>query len=106
MGAAKLAAEKAEAERIANEKAAKLAAEKAEAERIANEKVTAEERIKKAREQPKSVEEEKELATRYSRMDLEERAFNILLDLGMIEINPDPDDPDYDDTDDDKLCNE
>ena len=28
-------------------------------------------------------------------MDLEERAYNILLDLGMIDETPDPDSPDY-----------
>merc|ERR1712071_242695 len=38
------------------------------------------------------------LAERYGSMPLEERAFNILLDLGMVELTPDPDDPSYDDT--------
>mmetsp|Transcript_27376 Transcript_27376/g.38504 ORF Transcript_27376/g.38504 Transcript_27376/m.38504 type:complete len:325 (+) Transcript_27376:79-1053(+) len=32
----------------------------------------------------------------YSAMPLEERAFNILVDLGMVEITPDPTDPSYD----------
>jgi len=33
-------------------------------------------------------------------MDAKERAFNILLDLGLIEVTPDPDDPEYDDSED------
>merc|ERR1712127_851186 len=61
-------------------------------------KETRAERIAKARKQPKSPEEEKKLAERYGSMPLEERAFNILLDLGMVELTPDPDDPSYDDT--------
>eukprot|EP00978_Attheya_sp_CCMP212_P006025 scaffold13570_cov37-Attheya_sp.AAC.1 len=56
-----------------------------------------EEQIALARQQPKSTEEEAELAIRYAAMSsLEERAYNILLDLGMIEVTCDPDDPDYD----------
>mmetsp|Transcript_10581 Transcript_10581/g.16296 ORF Transcript_10581/g.16296 Transcript_10581/m.16296 type:complete len:345 (+) Transcript_10581:103-1137(+) len=35
-------------------------------------------------------------AEHYATMPLEERAFNILVDLGMVEINPDPADPKYD----------
>jgi hypothetical protein len=56
-----------------------------------------EEQIAWARQQPKSTEEEAELASRYAAMSsLEERAYTILLDLGMIEVTCDPDDPDYD----------
>ena len=53
--------------------------------------------IAEARRQPKSEEEEKALAERYGAMRDEERAYNILLDLGMIELTPDPEntqDPD------------
>ena len=53
--------------------------------------------------QPKSPEVEAELAARYGAMDLEERAFNILLDLGMIDDSPDPASPDYDDSRDDEF---
>jgi hypothetical protein len=49
--------------------------------------------IAKARQQPKSTEEECILQQKYaSIVDLEERAFNILVDLGMVDLNPDPDD--------------
>jgi len=51
-----------------------------------------------ARKQPKSEEEEKALAEYYGSMEIRERAFAILYDLGMIEISPDPDSPDYDHT--------
>lgn len=64
---------------------------------------TEEEKIANAQKQPKAPDEEKELAERYGDMSLEERAFNILLDLGMIESSPDPDDPSYDSSGDDDL---
>ena len=51
---------------------------------------------KEARKQPKSGEEEKILADRYGAMELGERAFAILVDLGMVEISPNPSSPDYD----------
>jgi len=51
--------------------------------------------IANARKQPKNKDEEKTLADYYGAMDLEERAFTILYDLGMIEMSPDPDSPDY-----------
>ena len=41
------------------------------------------------RRQPKSAEEERRLQERYGKMDLEERAFNILVDLGMVEVHGD-----------------
>ena len=47
--------------------------------------------IVKARQQPKSTEEERILQQKYASIqDLEERAFNILVDLGMVDLNPDP----------------
>jgi len=47
--------------------------------------------IVKARQQPKSTEEESILQQKYASIqDLEERAFNILVDLGMVDLNPDP----------------
>lgn len=61
--------------------------------------------IIEARSQPKSAEVEAELAARYGVMDLEDRAFNILLDLGIIEASPDPSSPQYDDSkDDEPVC--
>jgi len=51
--------------------------------------------IANARKQPKNKDEEKTLADYYGAMDLEKRAFTILYDLGMIEMSPDPDSPDY-----------
>uniref|UniRef100_A0A7S2W9J9 peptidylprolyl isomerase n=1 Tax=Eucampia antarctica TaxID=49252 RepID=A0A7S2W9J9_9STRA len=38
-------------------------------------------------------------------MDPEERAFNILVDLGMVENTPDPDSPDYDSSKDEEMAN-
>jgi len=52
--------------------------------------------VVEARRQPKSPEEEKVIASRYGAMELEERAYQILYDLGMIEETPDPDSADYD----------
>lgn len=39
----------------------------------------------------------------YDSMDLEDKAFNILVDLGMVDETPDPDSPDYDHSNDDKF---
>jgi len=122
--AARLAKE-AEEKRLAEEAAAaeakaKAEAEAAEAARLAEEKRLAEEAaaaealeaearelgypsvaVMKARQQPKSAEEEAALASKYGAMDLEERAFSILTDLGMIDLNPDPEDPNRDRSKDD-----
>lgn len=77
---------------------AKLAARVAKAE-------ARQQAILEARRQPKSEAEEKVVADRYAAMDSwEERAFNILLDIGMVEKTPDPDDPDYDAEYDDDIC--
>ena len=35
-------------------------------------------------------------ASKYDGMDQEEKAFNILKDLGMVELHADPDSPDFD----------
>jgi Tfp pilus assembly protein FimV len=51
--------------------------------------------IKEALRQPKSQEEDKIISLRYANMSAKERAFNILLDLGLIELSPDPEDPNY-----------
>lgn len=59
-----------------------------------------------ARKQPKSPEEEKKLAERYGGMNLEERAYNILIDLGMIIPSEDPDSAYYDKTADSELAAE
>ena len=49
-----------------------------------------------AREQPKSVQEEAGLRAKYGSMEPGERAFAILLDLGMIITHPDSDSLNYD----------
>lgn len=47
--------------------------------------------------QPKPPKEETALQSKYASIpSLEEKAFHILQDLGMIELTPDPDDPSYD----------
>ena len=58
--------------------------------------------VEEARKQPKSEEEETQLADRYGAMELGEKAFAILVDLGMVEVSPDPSSPDYDSSRDDK----
>lgn len=54
-----------------------------------------------AMEQPKSIDEEEKLKEKYGNMDLEERAFNILVDLGMVDLHSDPTQLDLEDGDDD-----
>lgn len=39
---------------------------------------------------------------KYSNMSLEERAYQILVDTGALQVNPDPSDPDYDASADDE----
>lgn len=115
--AAKEAAAKAEAEaaRLAKEAEEKRLAEEAKAAeeaRLAKEAEQAQDAkarelgypsaaVMKARSQPKSPEDEAALAARYGAMDLEERAFSILVDLGMIELHLDPNDPNRDTSRDD-----
>jgi hypothetical protein len=60
--------------------------------------------ILEARKQPKSPEEEAKLAAKYGSLSIEDRAFAILTDLGMVEMNPDPNDPNYDHLQDDEYC--
>ena len=55
-------------------------------------------KILQARKQPKSLQEEAMLQAKYSSMEPGERAFAILLDLGMIIAHPDPVSPGYDST--------
>jgi hypothetical protein len=51
-----------------------------------NDNVGATDVVARARQQPKSTEEERKLQEKYASIeDLEERAFNILVDLGMVE---------------------
>jgi len=97
---AKFAAEakaKQEAEATAKAKATAEAEAKAAAEAEAKAKATAE-------AEAKALKQKKEKD--YAAMDPEERAYNILLDLGMIESNSDPDSPDYDHSNDDELASE
>ncbi len=44
------------------------------------------------------------LTAKYASMSPEQRAFSILLDLGIIQEHQDPDDPQYDTTHDDDYC--
>jgi len=61
--------------------------------------------IAEARRQPKTPEEEQKLKEKYAAIEnLSQRAFAIKLDLGIIEITPDPSDPDYDPTYDDEIA--
>jgi hypothetical protein len=59
-----------------------------------------------ARRQPKSQNEESKLAEKYKMMPIEERAYTLLFDLGMIDENKDPKDPSYDHTNDDEYCDQ
>jgi hypothetical protein len=60
--------------------------------------------IIEARRQPKSIDEEASIAKKYAKMSVEDKAFAILFDLGMIDVNIDPLDPSYDHDDDDDIC--
>lgn len=64
------------------------------------------EAVVRARMQPKLPEEEKALASRYGSMDAQERAYNILLDLGLIQLHVDPESDAYDHSNDDELAPE
>lgn len=57
----------------------------------------------KIRKQVIDLKDEEVIASRYAAMNPEQRAYSILLDLGMIEENQDPDDPLYDATFDDEF---
>mmetsp|Transcript_22006 Transcript_22006/g.65159 ORF Transcript_22006/g.65159 Transcript_22006/m.65159 type:complete len:685 (-) Transcript_22006:492-2546(-) len=57
-----------------------------------------------AEEEETASDEDK--ASTYGNMDVEERAFTILSDLGMLENSPDPDDPNYDSSGDDEIAAE
>ena len=59
-----------------------------------------------ALKQPKSADEEKKLQEKYALMDSGDRAFAILMDLGMIDASPDPKDPNYDSSRDDEDCDQ
>lgn len=56
--------------------------------------------------QPLSIEDDKMLSEKYAKLPLNERAFQIILDLGMISVTPDPEDPNYDSTLDHELAPE
>jgi hypothetical protein len=51
------------------------------------------ETIREVLNRPRTTEEDAIISLRYGKMSAEDRAFNILLDLGLIEICLDPDDP-------------
>ena len=88
--AAKLALDAAE---VALDAAAKADAESFEANRYLFEQKA----IEETRKQPKTPEEEAALQAKYGQMDLEEKAFNILVDLGMIDLHDEPTDLSEDD---------
>jgi len=48
--------------------------------------------------------EKSQLQERYDTMEPDEKAYNILVDLGMVKVNPDPSSPDYDHSCDDELA--
>eukprot|EP00585_Thalassiosira_rotula_P023978 CAMPEP_0196255490 /NCGR_PEP_ID=MMETSP0913-20130531/55348_1 /TAXON_ID=49265 /ORGANISM="Thalassiosira rotula, Strain GSO102" /LENGTH=382 /DNA_ID=CAMNT_0041542957 /DNA_START=28 /DNA_END=1176 /DNA_ORIENTATION=+ len=96
----KAAAEAAAAKAKAEAEAAAAAAEAEEA--AAKELGFPSAAVMKARLQPKSPEEEAALAAKYGAMELGEKAFTILTDLGMIDLNPDPSDPNRDTSKDDE----
>jgi hypothetical protein len=97
---------------VVDEEAAAVAEEdvaviEEEAASVEEEVVVAEEEIEpvKSEETTASTEESETIASlepeeidasRYEGMDQEEKAFNILKDLGMIELHADPDSPDFD----------
>ena len=57
--------------------------------------------------QPKTSDEETKLAEKYAQMtNLEDRAYALLVDLGMIDERKDPRDPSYDHSNDDGLCDQ
>lgn len=56
-----------------------------------------------APKQSKPEEQEKQLSAKYGPMDIEERAFAILVDLGMVATSPDPDAANYDSSRDDEF---
>jgi len=60
--------------------------------------------ITEARKQPKIKSEEQILAKRYGKMSLEDRAYNILVDLGIVEVHLDPNDPSYDNLFDNEIA--
>jgi len=60
--------------------------------------------IVEARQQPKTPEVEKALAEKYAALEAGERAFAILIDLGIVDISPDPDSKDYDSSSDDQFA--
>lgn len=62
------------------------------------------EELQKKRQQPTLPAEQEALSKRYGEMNSEERAYNILLDLGLIELHPDPESDDYDHSNDDEFA--
>jgi membrane protein involved in colicin uptake len=69
------------------EKQEKIHATKREQDELLAARLTS---ILRARSQPKPREEEDEIASRYGAMEARDRAFNILVDLGMVETTSEP----------------
>jgi len=101
VAAEEAAAKEAEEKRLAEAEAARIAEKEAE-EATAKELGYPSAEIMRARQQPKSTEEEAALAAKYGAMELGEKIFAILTDLGMIDLHPDPDDPSRDTSTDDE----
>jgi len=79
-----------ESKRIAEGKQRALLAARLKMEKTGNAESATSDHDRQSQEK----ESEEIIAARYASMDLETRAFNILLDLGMVERTPDPDDVD------------
>jgi hypothetical protein len=52
----------------------------------------------------KLLEEEAKLVAKYGSMSIEDQAFAILTDLGMVQMSPNPNNPNYDYSQDDENC--
>ena len=91
-----MAAAKAEAE--GKDSAEEVVESKAEVEVVEEEAPVAE----VSQDAPSPSKED--LDEKYAGMDEEERAYQILVDLGMVEITPDPDSPDYDSSADNEFA--
>lgn len=53
---------------------------------------------------PTTEEDKSQLQERYGAMEPGEKAYNILVDLGLVKVNPDPSSPDYDHSSDDEFA--
>ena len=95
--------------RLAGEASVRLIerAAKAEASAVAVRKAMMERRLADEKKTPfKPTLSSEELTMKYATLSEEDRAFNILVDLGIVSLTPDPDDASYDASKDDEYCPE